>query len=141
MVGTLGTVSRRKGSDLFVAAARRVQERRDGIEFRIAGEPVVGGERAWAEEVLVAAARSGVGHAGRVEPFAELPKWHIFVLPSRMDPCPLALLEAMAVGLPVVATRVGGIPEQVGPGGGVLVASEDVDGLAAACCASRTRLS
>jgi glycosyltransferase involved in cell wall biosynthesis len=130
VVGTLGTVSRRKGSDLFVAAARRVQERRNGIEFRIAGEPVAGGERAWAEEVLAGAARSGVGHAGRVEPFAELPKWHIFVLPSRMDPCPLALLEAMAVGLPVVATRVGGIPEQVGPGAGVLVTSEDVDGLA-----------
>jgi glycosyltransferase involved in cell wall biosynthesis len=130
VVGTLGTVSRRKGSDLFVAAARRVQERRNGIEFRIAGEPVVGGERSWAEQVLVGAARSGIRHAGRVEPFAELPGWHVFVLPSRMDPCPLALLEAMAVGLPVVATSVGGIPEQVGTDGGVLVAPEDVDGLA-----------
>jgi glycosyltransferase involved in cell wall biosynthesis len=130
VVGTLGTVSRRKGSDLFVAAARRVQERRNGIEFRMAGELVVGGERPWAEQVLAGAASSGIRHAGRVEPFAELPGWHVFVLPSRMDPCPLALLEAMAVGLPVVATSVGGIPEQVGTDGGVLVAPEDVDGLA-----------
>lgn len=132
VVGTLGTVSRRKGSDLFVATARRVAERRNGIEFRMAGEPVVGGERPWAESILAEASAAGIRHQPWIDTFAELPSWHVFVLPSRMDPCPLALLEAMAVGVPVVATSVGGIPEQVGTDAGVLVAPEDVDGLTAA---------
>jgi glycosyltransferase involved in cell wall biosynthesis len=132
VVGTMGTISRRKGSDLFVDAARRVAGRRNGVDFRMAGPPVVGGERPWADAVLAAAADAGIHHSPRVEPFAELPRWDIFVLPSRMDPCPLALLEAMAVGLPVVGTSVGGIPEQLGTDGGVLVTPEDVDALAAA---------
>jgi glycosyltransferase involved in cell wall biosynthesis len=132
VVGTLATVCRRKGSDLFLAAAQRVCERRNGIEFRMVGDLVVGGERAWAERVLEAARRWGVVHRAGVEPYAELAEWDIFVLPSRMDPCPLAVLEAMATGLSVVASRVGGIPEELGGDGGLLVEPEDVEGIAAA---------
>lgn len=129
VVGTLGTVSRRKGSDLFLATAQRIKQERNGIEFRMVGPPVVGGERPWAQDLLEAARRSGIRHIPRAEPFAELAKWHIFLLPSRMDPCPLALLEAMAMGRPVVGTAVGGIPEQIGEDAGLLVPSEDVEGL------------
>jgi glycosyltransferase involved in cell wall biosynthesis len=129
VVGTLGTVSKRKGSDLFLAAVRGVQARRNGIEFRMVGPLVVGGERPWAEGIADAARRSDVELRSGVEPFAELAEWDIFVLPSRMDPCPLAVLEAMAMGLPVVGTRVGGIPEQLGSDAGLLVESEDVNGL------------
>jgi glycosyltransferase involved in cell wall biosynthesis len=129
VVGTLGTVSKRKGSDLFLAAVRGVQARRNGIEFRMVGPLVVGGERPWAEGIADAARRSDVELRSGVEPFAELAEWDIFVLPSRMDPCPLAVLEAMAMGLPVIGTRVGGIPEQLGSDAGLLVDSEDVNGL------------
>jgi glycosyltransferase involved in cell wall biosynthesis len=132
VVGTLGTICKRKGSDVFLAAARRVSEARNGIEFRMVGAPVDGGERPWAEQTLAAARAQGVTHRAGVEPYVELAEWDIFVLPSRMDPCPLAVLEAMATGLPVVATRVGGIPEEVGEDGGLLVESEDAEGVAAA---------
>jgi glycosyltransferase involved in cell wall biosynthesis len=132
VVGTLGTVSRRKGSDLFVSASRMVRSRLGEVEFRMVGDLVVGGERRWARSVLDDAKREGILHRTGVDPYAELAEWDVFVLPSRMDPCPLAVLEAMASSLPVVASRVGGIPEEVGDDGGLLVEAEDVDGIAAA---------
>jgi spore coat protein SA len=55
----------------------------------------------------------------------------IFCCPSIWnDPFPLAPLEAMATGLPVVASRTGGIPEALAYGGGVLVPPNDVGALA-----------
>jgi glycosyltransferase involved in cell wall biosynthesis len=57
----------------------------------------------------------------------------IFCLPSTwQDPFPLAPLEAMATGLPVVATRSGGIPEALAYGGGILVERGSVEELASA---------
>jgi len=57
----------------------------------------------------------------------------VVVLPSLREGTPLVLLEAMACGKPVVATRVGGIPEIVEHGeGGLLVRPKDVEGLSKA---------
>ena len=132
VIGTLGTVCRRKGTDLFLAAARMLRDPLRDVEFRIVGDLVVGGERPFAEDLIRQATAEGIVHRTGVDPYAELAEWDVFVLPSRMDPCPLALLEAMAAGLPVVATRVGGIPEEVGDESGLLVESEDVTALSAA---------
>jgi spore coat protein SA len=55
----------------------------------------------------------------------------IFCCPSIWnDPFPMSLLEAMASGLPVVASKTGGIPEQLAYGGGILVPPDDADALA-----------
>ncbi len=57
----------------------------------------------------------------------------LLVCPSRGDNLPVAVLEALASGLPVVGTRIGGIPEEIGEGegaAGVLVDLGDAAGLA-----------
>ncbi|MED5619595.1 glycosyltransferase family 4 protein [Ideonella sp. BN130291] len=60
----------------------------------------------------------------------------LLVLPSHAEALPMAVLEAMAAGLPIVATRVGGIPHAVRHGvDGLLVAPRDVAGLADALLA------
>jgi glycosyltransferase involved in cell wall biosynthesis len=57
----------------------------------------------------------------------------VFVLPSRNEGNPLALMEAMAAGLPVIGTAVGGVPELIASeDSGLLVRSGDCDGLASA---------
>lgn len=59
----------------------------------------------------------------------------LFVLPSLTEALPTVVAEAMAAGLPVVATRVGGIPEMVRHGeAALLVPPADPDALAAAVC-------
>ncbi|MBS4753715.1 glycosyltransferase family 4 protein [Nocardioides sp. zg-ZUI104] len=56
----------------------------------------------------------------------------VFVLSSAAEACPMALLQAMACGLPVIASRVGGVAEIVRDGvDGLLFAAGDVDGLRA----------
>ena len=56
----------------------------------------------------------------------------LFVLPSLAENLPVVLIEAMASGLPAVATRVGGVPEMLETGDGVLVDPGDASALAAA---------
>ena len=58
----------------------------------------------------------------------------IFVLPTLTEALPTVLAEAMAAKLPIIASRVGGVPEMVADGqNGCLVEAEDVEGLATAC--------
>jgi glycosyltransferase involved in cell wall biosynthesis len=69
-------------------------------------------------------------------PHDEIPDWiarsHVVCQPSLVEPFGQALLEGMACGRSVVATRVGGPPEFVPAGAGVLVDPLDVDALASA---------
>lgn len=79
-----------------------------------------------------------VGALGRDRVPAVLAAADVYVHPAAADTFPLAVLEALSMGLPVVATAVGGIPEQIAPLGGsaeptgVLVPPADVPRLAAA---------
>ena len=79
--------------------------------------------------------RAGVRLAGRV-PHEEvarlLAESHVLCQPSLIEPLGQALLEAMACGRSVVATRIGGPPEFVPPEAGILVDPLDVDGIAEA---------
>jgi L-malate glycosyltransferase len=101
-----------KGHDTLIDAAPAVLARFPGATFDVVG---AGPER----EALVARARArGVaqafafsGHAEDV--LAHLREADVFVLPSRTEAFPNAILEAMAAGVPVVASAVGGILEVV----------------------------
>jgi glycosyltransferase involved in cell wall biosynthesis len=62
----------------------------------------------------------------------ELATGDFFVLPSRYETGGIVLLEAMACGLPVIATRVGALPEIVNHQNGILVPNGDIKALAEA---------
>lgn len=66
---------------------------------------------------------------------AQLKALDVLVLPSEMEAFPMALVEAMAHGVPQIASAVGGIPEAVTPATGLLVAPRDPGGLAEAIAA------
>lgn len=136
-VGTVAVVSKRKGSDLFVEAAQLLSSRRNGIgngdggfRFEMVGPHFDPVDRDWADALVQRATNSGIDHVAWADVFDRFKRWDAFVLPSRSDPFPISMLEAMASGLPVVGTRADGIAEQVTPGAGVLVDSDDARGLA-----------
>lgn len=83
-----------------------------------------------------------VHFAGRVLP-TDVPAYmnaaDVFCLPSRLEGCPNVILEALASGKPVVASRTGGIPELIRDENGALVTPEDEGGLARALVAAVTR--
>jgi glycosyltransferase involved in cell wall biosynthesis len=128
VIGVLGTVSRRKGTDVFVEAAALLGN--GDLDLRICGQPIEGAERAWAEAVIARAQAVGVAYQPRVDPMAELPRWDALVLPSREDPFPNAVLEALALGVPVIASNVGGAPEMLAGGAGLIVEPDDPSALA-----------
>lgn len=133
----------REGGPLVVAAAGQVEHWK-GFDVLVeacalASEPlrlVVYGEGSLRHELAAGAARLGVDadFPGQVPEGAErLAAADVVAVSSRAENAPLVLLEAMASGIPVVATRVGGVPELVEHGvSGLLVPPEDPSALAAA---------
>ena len=132
-VGTVAVVSTRKGSDLFVDAAEMLLARKDArYSFEMVGAPNDAVERDWATGLLGRALASGIAHRDRADVAECLRRWDLFVLPSRADPFPISMLEAMASGLPVVGTAVDGLTEQVTDSCGLLVPADDPAALAGA---------
>ncbi|WP_427385623.1 glycosyltransferase [Janibacter sp. G56] len=123
VVGLLGRISPTKGQLEFVQAAALVAPRHPEATFRIVGAPMFGHE---AHEALVRAEIDRLGLTGRVEltgfasdPAAELDAMTVAVHASPTpEPYGQVVAEAMARGVPVVATAAGGVPEIVdgGPG-------------------------
>jgi glycosyltransferase involved in cell wall biosynthesis len=131
-VGTVAVVSTRKGSDLYVEAARLILSQSDAFRFEMVGAPNDAVERDWARGILARAEEIGVVHRPQADAFECYRSWDAFVLPSRADPFPIAMLEAMATGIPVIGARRDGLAEQITDGCGVLVEPEDPGALARA---------
>lgn len=127
VVLALGRLGHHKGSYLLLEAAARLAERHR-VSLRLAGDGDHEGVAARAAELGVDA--EVLGWIGPEQRADELRRAGVFALPSLSEGLPMALLEAMAAGLPVVASSTGGIPEVVTHGvEGFLVAPGDVDDL------------
>lgn len=128
-------IARKRPFDLVQAFAR-IADRVPGAQLRIAGEgntekPYTGAIRAFVQS-------AGLGD--RVQLLGELPEpsildafahCSILALPSAQETTPMVIAQAMAAGKPVVATRVGGVPEMVQhEKTGLLVEAGDIGGLA-----------
>ena len=133
----LGRLGKRKGSYDIIAAVRALDETvRSRLRVTLAGDGEV-------DEVRAAVATAGLDAtihvAGWLDPVARdelLAAANIFVLPSRNEGLPMALLEAMAYGLAPVTTNVGSIGEAVRDGvNGILVQPASPGQIAAALTA------
>jgi glycosyltransferase involved in cell wall biosynthesis len=132
VVGTVGGITAKKGHVGLVRAARRVVDECPGTRFVFVGlaidpDPV----RA---EIARLGLHDSVTLAGyRPDAASLMPAFDVYCLPSRFEGMPVSLLEAMAVGLPSVATAVGGVREVATSGeDAVVVPPADPEALAAA---------
>jgi glycosyltransferase involved in cell wall biosynthesis len=128
MVGTIGRLHEvRKGAEYFVEMVRMLSGDCPDVRFVMVGD---GPERAQLE----ASAEGSVVFLGRYPNAAECyAAMDVFVAPSLVEGGPYTVLEAMAMGCPVVSTAVGMVPELIEDGvSGKVVPPGDAGALAAA---------
>ncbi|HEU5213586.1 MAG TPA: glycosyltransferase family 4 protein [Gaiellaceae bacterium] len=125
VVGTAAILEHGKGVDVLLEAVARIDA---PVRVEIFGDGSLRG----ALEQQAGALGVDARFHGRVDDVrSRLEGLDVFVLPSRGENLPMALLEAMAAAVPPVATRVGGVPELVVDGeSGLLVPVDDADSLA-----------
>ncbi len=123
----------KKGVLYLLEALARLKEKRDDFVLDIVGD---GPNRAEYEELSHKLGLRDIvrfhGLKTKQEVVEFMRKADIFVLPSEWENLPCVIIEAMASGLPVVATKVGGIPEIISGKIGLLVPPRDTEALARA---------
>ncbi len=131
VVGTVAIFRRQKRLADWLAAAAQIAAQRPDVTFLLVGH---GPEEALVKQHIE---RLGLQERVRLPGFRPdgrrlLGLMDVYLMSSEFEGLPVALLEAMALGKPVVATAVGGIPELVRPGvDGLLAPVGAVDRLAA----------
>lgn len=130
LVGFVGRLSPEKGPEVFLRAALLLRALVPAAHFVVFG---TGPMKAQADDFIARFSLGGHVHmAGLHDDMPEAYRaLDVMVSTSHSEAMPLAIMEAMASGLPVVATRVGGVPDLVEQGQtGWLVAPRDFEGVA-----------
>jgi glycosyltransferase involved in cell wall biosynthesis len=132
VIGTVGRLTEIKRQDLLIRAFAEIRKQLPSVHL------ILVGDGPWHAELRALATALGLGEsvhfAGyQADPVPYLQTMEVFALTSRMEGTPLAVLEAWAAGLPVVASRVGGLIRLLEEGkSGMLFDSGDQRGLARA---------
>lgn len=128
----LGRLREKKGVFDLVASLPEILKHCPQLRFILAGDEGEAKVRASAAALGVAEAVELPGWVDGDQKNTLLAKADIFVLPSYFEGLPVGLLEAMAIGIPIVTTPVGGIPDLIEDGvTGLLVKPGDSAALAA----------
>lgn len=125
LVGSVGRLNEVKRQDLLVRAFAALRRTRPAAHLLLVGDgPTMGALRELAKQLSVGDCVHFAGYQARPAPYLRV--MDVFALTSRIEGMPLVVLEAWAAGVPVVASRVGGIPEVVADGeSGLLFESGD----------------
>lgn len=135
-IAAMGIFFRKKGFDVLIESFRKVRQRHPAAVLEIAGDGSERGRlRQQVEQYRLAGSVVFVGMLGGAAKQRFLDRASLFVSASRREPFSNANLEALAAGLPMVATAVGGNREIVESNvNGLLVPPEDPSALATAIC-------
>jgi colanic acid/amylovoran biosynthesis glycosyltransferase len=119
----VGRLSSEKGQRGLLTAFAEARQRIGGTRLDLVGDgPLRGEVQALAQELGIAEAVTFHGALSEANTLARIAAADILVLPSFMEGLPLVIMEAMALGKPVIASGVAGIPELVRSGeNGILV--------------------
>ncbi|MDM8302548.1 glycosyltransferase [Collinsella tanakaei] len=129
---SVGRLDRQKNQKMLLDALRSVAFIHKDVRMALVGDGPLDNELK--DYVNNNGLQNNVSFLGLRDDVAELMRRSkVFVLSSDFEGLPLSMLEAMSVGLPIVSTRVGGIPDVV-DGNGLLVDAGDAKALAAALC-------
>ena len=127
----VGRLIRDKGIIEFIEAAKKMKPFFPLANFRIVGaldENPAGISKYFIDQIVAEGIVDYIGSTSDVLPY--LQQSEVFVLPSYREGTPRSVLEAMAVGLPIITTDVPGCRETVSPGvNGILVTEKNVDSL------------
>lgn len=134
-IGYFGYHRHIKGTDILVEAMDHLVRRLGRSDVLLA----LVGQGDTTEQIRALVTKLGLDSNIRFfgnKPHAEIPEWmgaiDLFCLPSRQEGCPNVVLESLASGRPVVATRVGGVPEILNDETGIIVPPEQPAALAEA---------
>ncbi|MBI3291042.1 glycosyltransferase family 4 protein [Candidatus Falkowbacteria bacterium] len=130
IVGTIANFYPTKGLNYLIEAAKIITKKKPEVIFRIIGFGDMENKLKDQIKKLNLGSRFFLGE--KLNGYRYLKAFDMYALPSVKEGFPYAILEAMAAGLPIVTTNVGGIAEMINDKNGILVEPKSAEALAEA---------